>query len=281
MIVCAPVALLGCEKFFTSHDRPAPNSIARSLAPAIPAESLIVEYILLERPLGDAFLNRDLWTATQPAGAPEMRALLAENGIQAGLLSGTLPSQLQTLIDTKADVVDAQLFTFPHRKEEVIPTAGPIEDCKFDLLADLSGKPEAVAFSQARCGVLVRPQVVGDGRVKVWCEPRIQHGNRVERYRPSEDGTRFTKFEEVPTEQYPTLGFEVSLKPTECLVLGSSAEQEESLGAVLFEAEASGQPRQRILVIRARQVNVSGTADLPVITPPGRRPAPVQAPAER
>jgi len=278
IVLCAVVMGLGCEKLLTSPDRPVTPSIARSLAPAIPPDSLIVESVLLERPIGDIFLDCNLWTSTLPVGSPEIRSLLSENGIRTGILTGNLPTQFQTMLDNKADVVAPPLmWTFNNRKETVIPTAGPIEDCTFDMLPDLAGKPESVSLKEASCGVLVRPQSLGEGRVKVWCEPQIQHGSRQDRFRPSEDGTQFTKFEEVPTEKYPAFGFEVTLRPEECLVIGCIADQQETLGAVLFGVEANGHPRQRIVAIRARVVNSSPTADLPAIAPPGRRPALIQA----
>lgn len=277
-VLCAMVMGLGCEKYFTSTDQPIRPNVVRSMAPALPADSLIVDSILLERPLGDAFLDREIWTAASPVSTPEIRSLLEENGLRVGILSGILPAKFQEILETKADVVaPPNMMTFNNRKEAVIPTAGPFEECKFDLLADLAGKPETISLKQARCGILVRPQVMEEGRVKVWCEPRIQHGDSVLRYRPSEDGTQFTKFEEIPTEKYPALGFEVILKADECLIIGSISEQQGTVGTTLFDVEANGNPRQRLVVIRSRQVNVSATADLPTITPPGRRPIATQS----
>ena len=274
ILLVASLSTLGCEKFFTSSERPDTPSIARSFAPVVPADGLVVEKILLERPLGDSFLDRELWEAVQPVGTPETRALLSENGIRVGLLTGILPPQFQTMVATKADVSGTpELMTFNNRKEAVIPTAGPIESCNFDLLGDLAGRSTSVSLKNVRCGVMVRPQAAGEGRVKLWCEPQLQHGSREQRYRPSEDGTQFTTFEEVPTEKYAGLGFEVPLQADECLLIGCIAEQQGRLGVTLFSAEASGNPRQRLLVIRARQVNTNATADLPTITPPGRRPA--------
>jgi hypothetical protein len=276
-VLCALVVCLGCEKYFTSTDQPIRPNVVRSLAPAIPADSLVVESVLIERPLGDAFLDRELWAYTMPIGTPENRTLLSENGINVGLLTGMPPTRFQELLATKADVVDPHLMTFNKRKETVIPTAGPTLDCKFDLLSDLAGKPEAFSLKQARCGILVRPQALDEGRVKVWCEPQIQHGDPEVRFRPSEDGTQLTKYEEVPTEKYPALGVEVILKADECLVVGCISERQDSLGTILFGVESNGNLRQRLVVIRTRQMNVSSTADLPIITPPGRRPVTSQA----
>jgi hypothetical protein len=271
-VLCALVVSLGCEKYFTSTDQPIRPNVVRSLAPAIPADSLVVDSVIIERPLGDAFLDRELWAYTMPVGTPENRTLLSENGITVGILTGMPPTRFQEFLDTKADVLKPQRMTFPNRKEAVIPTAGPIEVCKFSLLADLAGKPETISFKQTQCGVLVRPQATDDGRVKLWCEPQLQHGDSEVRFRPSEDGTQLTKFEEIPIEKYPALGVEVHLKADECLVIGCISKRQDSLGTILFGAESNGNLRQRLVVIRTRQMNVSGTADLPIITPPGRRP---------
>jgi hypothetical protein len=269
--LCALLLGVGCESLFTFTDRSVVSSFARSLPPAIPADTLIVESVLVERPIGDPFLDRELWESVLPVGSPEVRSLLAENGIRVGILTGMLPTPFQTMLRDKSETVDPHLMTFPNRKEAIIPTSGPIELCNFDLLEDLAGKPESVTLKEACCGILVRPQALGEGRVKVWCEPQIQHGSRLELFRTSEDGTQFTKSEEVPTEKYTGLGFDVSLLPDECLVVGCIADQQESLGTTLFEVSAKGNLKQRLLVIRSRVVNCTGTADLPVITPPGRR----------
>ena len=68
------------------------TSMAKALTPMVPPEGLLVQSVLLEQPIGDAFLDRALWESTLPVGEPELRALLAENGLRVGILSGALPS---------------------------------------------------------------------------------------------------------------------------------------------------------------------------------------------
>jgi hypothetical protein len=271
VVLCAAVAAGGCKKPLTPTDSAATQTVARSLGPTVAPEGLFVESVLLERPVGDAFLDRDLWAAALPVGEPETRTLLAENGLRAGVLTGRLPQKFQDLLNSDADAVDPHGMTFNSRKEAVIPTAGPTDPCQFALLADLAGKPKPVELKQARCGVLVKPQPADAGRVRVWCEPQIQHGDRRELYRPTEDGTRFTKFEEVPLEKYPAFGFEVTLGPEDCLVIGWSADRPATLGAALFGVEVDNRPRQRVLVIRGRQTSRTASDDLPVIAGPWRR----------
>jgi hypothetical protein len=273
LLVCATLIAAGCERLLTHPDLDRSPTVVRSLAPFASTDGLVVESILLERPAGDAFLDGDLWNHVLLAGSPERRALLFENGLRAGLLSGNIPTAFQTLIESEADVVDSQARTFNVRKEAVVPTAGPIDPCVFTVLTDLAGQPRPVALQQARAGVFIKPESHGDGRVRIYCEPQIQHGVRREWYRPTEDGTQLAKFDEVPLERYPACGFHVTLGADDYLVIGWVAERPATLGAVLFGVEAQQQPRQRLLVLRARPMVSITPADLKPLSGPATGPS--------
>jgi hypothetical protein len=267
IVVCA--VAVGCV---TRPERPSATSVARSLAPVAPIEGIFLESVILERPAGDRFLDRDLWSETLPVGNQEARVLLSENGLRAGVLAGNLPQRFQTLLESETEALGGRGLTFAMRKDEVLATSGPNERCEFSLLTDLAGKRAAVAFKQARCGILVRPEALPDGRVKVCCEPQIQHGERREWLRPSADGTGFVKFEEIPLARYPVLAFDATLSRNEYLVIGWPADQSDTIGEALFSVEANEQPRQRVLVIRTRIVNPGAAPDLPSLGPT-RRPS--------
>jgi hypothetical protein len=271
-VLCAAAA--GC---LTRGDRPSGESIARSLAPVTPLEGVYLESVLLERPLGDPFLDRELWEAALPVGSQESRVLLAENGLRAAVLSGNPPQKFQTMLESDSEAVNPRGLTFASRREEVLPTSGPHAECEFRLLADLARERTAVSLDRARCGILVRPEAAEDGRVKVACEPQIQHGQRRELLRPSEDGTGWVKFEEVPLARYQPLAFEVTLGRNEFLLVGWRADQPGTLGQALFGVEAGGQARQRVLVVRARLPNAA-PSDLP---PVGTRRPSIAAEAGR
>jgi hypothetical protein len=245
--------------------------MAKALTPMVPPEGLLVQSVLLEQPIGDAFLDRALWESTLPVGEPELRALLAENGLRVGILSGALPQRFQDLLHSESETVSPHALSFNARKEAVLPTAGPVDPCRFALLADLAGERRPIELKQARCGFLIRPQVLEGGSVKIACEPQIQHGERRDRYRPTEDGTSFAKVEELPVEKFSKLAFETTLGTDDCLVIGWNAEQANTIGSVFFAVEADNRPRQRVLVIRAKQNGRSPTSDLPVIVGPYRR----------
>lgn len=229
--------------------RPPPPTVA-GLPPAAP-DGLYLESLLLERPLADPDLDRELWAAAGSAVPPAARALLAENGLRVALLGVQLPPAFRRLLGSSADAHDGRGRTFANRTEEVIPTAGPTDPCDFGVLATLGGERTRLKLAKARGGIQVRPERTADGRVKIACEPQVQHGERVPRFRPTADGTEFVAESEVPLERFPGLGFEVTLGPDDYLLIGSPAAASDTLGGVLFTADANGRPRQRVLAVRA------------------------------
>lgn len=280
MILCA-AAGVGCvRRADGSHGlgnpfaglvarEPAPaasTSVARSLGPIVPADGLYIESVLLERPPGDNLLERELWSTDRAVVPPETAALLTENGLRVAVLRGALPPAFQKLLDSEPDTVNPHGLTFAGRKDAVLPTAGPIDSCDYAVLADLAGKRTPVSLRQAHAGILVRPEVLPDGRVRVRCEPQVQHGDRREWLRPTADRTQFVMQGEVPTTRYPGLGFDVTLGPNEYLLVGGPAASANTLGSVLFSATADdGRPRQRVLVVRAGRLGDPVPTDLPAI----------------
>ena len=274
-VVCAAALAAGCLGKNAPPDGPVR---ARSFGPTSPpAEGIYVEHVLIEQPVGDPFLNRDLWAAGPSAAPPSVTALLAENGLRAAVVGGNLPPKFQALLSSEPDTVNARRFVFGTTKETVIPTATSPDSVAIDLLTDLAGRREKTTFRHARGGVLVRPEATADRRIKVWCEPQIQHGEEREFLRPTADGTSFTKHVETPAEKFPNMGFEAVLGPNEFLVIGWVADESSNLGSALFGAETNGRPRQRVLVVRTGQLGAVAS-DLPAI--PSRRPS-VAAEASR
>jgi hypothetical protein len=246
------------------------DPVVRSLAPVVPTEGAVVETVLLERPVGDRFLDRDLWADALPIGGQEARVLLSENGLRAGVLAGSLPPRFQAMLESDAEALSARRMTFSLRKDEVLPTSGPHPRCALGVLNDVAGRRVPLAFEEARCGVQVRPEPAGPGRVKVTCEPHIQHGERRSWLRPSADGTGFVKHEEVPLARFPALAFDALLGPNEYLLIGWDATQPDTLGAALFGVPHATGARQRVLVVRAQMANPGPAPDLPPLGGPRR-----------
>lgn len=249
------------------------STVARSLAPAVPAEGLFVDSVLIERPVGDEALDRTLWQTDTAAVPPEVAALLAENGLRIMVVRGAPPPVLQRLLDSKLDLVgDPVRRTFAGRTEAVVPTATPPDPCEYTVLTDLAGRRTPVSVKQARAGFSVRPEAAADGRVRLTVAPEIQHGERREFLRPTADATQFVMEGGVPTVRHPALGFAVALGPNDHLLIGWPAASANTLGQALFAAEAEGRPRQRVLVVRAGRLGELAP-ELPSITGLRGRPS--------
>lgn len=263
LLLIAGCAACACGCVTRTERAPASAAALRALDPVVGTNGIYLESVLIERPLGDAFLDRDLWAAGVPVGTPEGAALLAENGLRAAVLRGNVPDKFRKLLDSEADTLGAKASTFGQRADDVVPTSSTIAKCKFDLLPDLAAPRAPVELERARFGVRVRPERTADGRVRVSCEPEVQYGERKLRFRPTDDSTGFVTAEELPVVRYAKFAFDAHLAPGDFLIVGWSAEQPNTLGAALFAAEADSGPRQRVLVIRSRVLNPS--SDLPSV----------------
>src|SRR5262249_11590521 len=61
------------------------------------ANTVQMELALLECPIGDPYINRDLWTlADEQIVSPESKAALADNGFRVAQVGGIIPAELQT-----------------------------------------------------------------------------------------------------------------------------------------------------------------------------------------
>jgi hypothetical protein len=265
VLLIAGCAACACGCVTRGERAPASAAALRALDPVVGTNGIYLESVLIDRPLGDAFLDRDLWAAAVPVGSAESSALLAENGLRAAVLRGNPPDKFRKLLDSEADTLGAKASTFGQRTDDVVPTSSTIEKCKFELLPDLAAARAPVELERARLGVRVRPERTADARVRVSCEPEAQHGERKLRFRPTADATGFVTAEELPVVRYPKLACDAVLGPGDYLLVGWFAEQPNTLGAALFAAESEAGPRQRVLVVRARVLNPGPPPDLPPV----------------
>lgn len=271
LLLIAGCAACACGCVTRTERPPASAAALRALDPVVGTNGIYLETVLLDRPIGDAFVNRDLWAGAVPVGTAEGSALLAENGLRAAVLRGNVPDKFRKLLDSEADTIGAKASTFGQRADDVVPTSSTLEKCKFDLLPDLAADRAAVELERARFGVRVRPERTPDGRVTIGCHPEVQHGDRKLRFRPTADATGFVTAEELPVVRYTKLAFDAKLGPGDFLIVGWFAEQPDTLGAALFAAESEAGPRQRVLVVRARVLNPGPAPDLPAVG--ARRPS--------
>src|SRR5262245_47226108 len=71
----------------------------RQLGGATGPDAVYIEYVLVERPLGDTRLNQGAWeSADEQVLAAETRAVVETNGFRVGLLGGLISSEVDVLL---------------------------------------------------------------------------------------------------------------------------------------------------------------------------------------
>ena len=211
----------------------------------------VLRTALADRPAGDAYLADGIWAyATRPL-PHELAALLARNGLRAGLVTGVPSAEFLALMSNPAGLVDPADRTFTPGRTNVVPVAGPIAHAEFALTSTVAADPVPGAFDAAECGLAVTATPLSEGRVTLECEPRFQYGEPRSFILPAADAT-FTRRERKSREQLGFLAFKVTLGPGEALVVGPTNDPAGTLGGAFFVDADPARVRQRLLVIQVK-----------------------------
>lgn len=221
----------------------------------LPTDGLYLQTVLIDQPAGDAYLNREIWTAASKPLTHPHAILLAQNGLRVGIVTGPLPGEFDRLLSTEATVINPMLRTVQPGKPKVVPLNGPLERAQYQVIHDLAADPTNIDVMAAECGLAVTATQEGTARLRLHCEFQVQHGDRQAWLKPTADGSSFARQDHKSQESYPTLAFDVTLSPNDYLIVGTSETPAEKLGQACFIHAAEGRVRQRLLVIRAGHGN--------------------------
>lgn len=220
----------------------------RSTGPQGP-DVVQMEVALLERPAGDAYINRDLWSyADEQVVALESKAVLEDNGFRIGQIGGITPAELQTLLLSERSCPKPRRIQLHADKPTQVVLGPTTTVCQFRLERD--GLQVPISLEQAQCTLEVVPTLGSNGRVQLRFLPQVQHGTAALLPRPAPDFSGWTFQQERPTERYPGLGWEVTLAPNEYVVIGARLDRPHSLGHQCFVRTDESAPVQRLLIIR-------------------------------
>jgi hypothetical protein len=255
---------------------PARSGPARpEAAAAAPARDVVLlEVALLECPLGDPYINRDVWgLADELVVGPEHQAAVEDNGFRVAQIGGIVPDELQELLTSKRSNVN------PRRRQILVGHPVPLNlgptvpVVQYSVVQD--GEPVTTSLEQAQCRLLVVPAYDADGKVRLHFTPQVEYGERVTTYHPAPDGSGWVMQVERPEKSYPELNWDVTLAPNQYLVVGARFDQRQSLGYASFVQADPANPVQRLLVIRTRSAGGPGpddTGDGPVAVYANRSP---------
>jgi hypothetical protein len=228
-----------------------------------------MDVALLERPAGDLFLNKELWSYTdETVVGMDARPRLDKNGFRVGQIVGMPPGEFQRLLTSPRACLNPRRCFLPtgaaaDKSPPFRLLLGPIEpDARFVLKP--SGPEIELSFDDVQHQLEVVPALTTDG-VRLAFTPRLQHGEPIRTVVVPPDQTDFVLQVEKPSQTFQELRFEVTLAANEYLVIGCRDDQPQSLGYEAFVSESGRPPMQRLLVIRATRANARREDDTPTL----------------
>jgi hypothetical protein len=234
------------------------------MAGVVGDDVVYLDVAIIERTLGDVFLNRELWNEadeevvhveSEPAISLERKRALVKNGFRVGQVGGLLPSKLHDLLTSERSCQTRRIEL--HAGHETVLSCGPPwPQCHYRLLQDDSSA--SVDLEKARCELEVVPSLADQGHIRLHFTPRIKHGDVKTAFVPireSDGQRRWDRQEDQAEEIYSWLNWTLTLVTNEYVVVGALIADGDTLGEQFFLTREEGRPIvQRLIVLRATHV---------------------------
>jgi hypothetical protein len=248
-----------------------PRSAAKSpLEPlAVSPETISLE--IFSAPAGPSDPQfAQLWKLVDEQPLPaEVRRELAANGLRAGLVGPSVPSELAAVLkvtDRRVEDSQRQLVSMDpdgvvlrvlhtpsgKRTELVIPRVRE----EISLLEAVDGRAHGKTYRRAECRMALRAFAEHDGRVRLELTPEVHHGEFKSRVRGG-DG-RFLWTQEREKKVFDKLKIDSLLAPGQMLLVTSRPEPRGSLGGHFFTELDGDRPRPMLWVFRAARAAPDG-----------------------
>jgi hypothetical protein len=241
---------------------------------------------VLSRPLHDEVLNDVLWrVADEQTLAPEVRRTLEANGLRMGMIVGSLPREVEDLLNASA----------PHKVDPTQLLVSSGENTLFSMNTAaskvsllLNHDDRVVGKDYADASGYLRLTATQDGPTGVTLRfvPELHHGPIQHRFAADAATNPFSvqQFVMKDGQQEDTireLAATLTLQPGQIAVVGCRPERERSLGHFLLTEPESNSDRllQKVLLVWASQGRGDGLALAPAPTATPARPDPTPAPS--
>ena len=221
--------------------------------------ALRLEYVIVERPVGDPLLGGRLWDEMAVVGIVDeaTRKALSDQGLRVGVTSTSPPEALQKLLGEAKEITDARTPEDAQRRRgmlQVLPSGGSFAAWTSDEIPNRTvtvttgGTPAEKTFEQARGIFLVTAKTEQDGWAKLEFLPEIHHGAAENRAVASESRWDFTSGQAV--QKLFDQKFELTLNEGDVAVVTTTGDGPDRIGDFFFRTEAAGVPVQRVLIVR-------------------------------
>ncbi len=164
-------------------DRPVKSTsfIDRALGMGGPTgpDAVFIEYALIERPAGSAAINHEVWENIDEQIIPsDTKALLAENGLRAGIASGWLSPELEAMIANPKSATGHR-----HRRLYVgnpadLTVNGPVALAEYQIRHSMTAEPASMKYEQAKFSISITPNHAANGRIALQCVPEVEYQDK-------------------------------------------------------------------------------------------------------
>lgn len=261
-LLCA--ALAGCQ---AALHAPPDMAIDKLLRPVTTSpDSVTLEIFEARIPLDENNRADAVWQQVdEQCFDADLRRRLLANGMRAGVVSGTLPDQLSSLLGLASE---APKETFEHviTPDSVVPRAtrrlaqvnrtSPREIQATDVQSEAvvlfndEGGPRGKTYRQVEGRYELWARSAPGQRVSVRLIPELHHGDLRNRYSGSDQG-KLLIMPSREREAFERLAIETELAPGDLLVVGCLPQADSSLGGVLHTVTVKGRRERKFILVRA------------------------------
>ena len=215
----------------------------------ISPDHALIELAILERPIGDDYINCQVWkNADELLGDSDRRAALEENGFRIGQLVGPTPGDLQEKLLDKQVCSNPKGLIFPAGQAMPIILGSMLPQSSFDLV--MQKRRTEVNLDQVRYCLEMTAHFTSDGRTKLTFTPKVENGEAALPFEAVPERQRWEVRIERPSKKYPELSWDVVLAPNQYFIVGARMERDRTLGQIAFTQDDGDGGVQRLLVIR-------------------------------
>lgn len=249
----------GCA-LFDNSPQSLPNKVFRLPQVGLPPDSIQLDVVYVQRPVGDALLGEKLWRYADELAAvePEHREVLKRNGLRAGVIGSNPPPALQRMLGLKSDfayepAAEKTKQLVGHRyvvrsggQQEIQTNPEPYPACTLETQAGNDTKTRM--FENAMCKYRVTADRVQDGWIQLDFVPQVHHDQERLRYTVGDENWQFQSGQRTET-LFPQR-FSLRLSVGEMAVITAADNTEETLGRLFFIGPKQESELQRVLIIR-------------------------------
>jgi hypothetical protein len=229
-------------------------------------DSVTLEIFEARIPLDESDRSDAVWQQVdEQCFDADLRGRLLANGLRVGVVSGTLPDQLSSLLGLASEApkeTSERVITpdsaVPRATRRIVQVnrKSPREIQATDV------QSEATVFLNDDGGLHGSTYRQVEGRYELWARsapgqrvsvrliPELHHGDLRNRYSGSDQGALLI----MPSrerEAFERLAVETELAPGDMLVLGCLPQAETSLGGVLHTVTVKGRRERKFILVRA------------------------------